>query len=295
MSRNALGAHRTYTSNRIYITFTPKRYINSIVDHIGTVTKVGRITQSNGLDRNQQQLSWQNEALVRNNEVTNFLNTQRRSAEVKINTTQNGHETTELPVNNLSPDLEKFKGDVDQLNTVGNWTTDIVKALYENFSSNVVIHLKSLWVDSISKLTTIDELAVDLGATVSLRLIIPLSNRIEMITRNQIIDSLSINDNLYVLTIDRFEIFITNMSWEPFFNVFLPKIHNLIININSYELSHYELHNTIYFIQNQLGTSEDFNNWLNVKNNLIMENFYPDYNNLMDMVLFLGEGNMLTF
>lgn len=293
----SLIAHRNNTINRKYITptLTPKRYINSIVNYTGIPTKVGGITQSNGLDRNQQQLSWQNEALVRNDEVTNFLNTQRRSAEVKINTTHNGHETTELPVNNLSPDLEKFKADVEQLNTVGNWTTDLVKALFDNFSSNVVIHLKSLWVDSVTKLTAIDELAVDLGATVSLRLITPLSNRIDMITRNQIIDYLSINDNLYVITIDRFEIFITNMTWEPFFNVFLPKIHNLIININSFELSHYELYNTSYWLQNQLGTSEDFNNWLNDKNNLIMEDFYLDYNNLMDMVLFLGEGNMLTF
>lgn len=290
----ASTANRTYRSNRKCITPISKRYINSIVNHTGTVTKLGRFTQSNGLDRNQQQLGWQNEALVRNNEVSRFLDTQRRSAEVKINTTHNGHETTELPVNNLSPDLENIKANVNQLNLDGNLTPDSAKILFDNFLNNVLIHFKSIWVDSISKLTVIDELAVNLEATVSLRLIMPLSYRIDMITRNYIIDNLSINDNLFVITIDRFEIFITNMTWQPFFNEFLPKIHNLIININSYELSHYELHNTSYFLQNQLGISEDINNWLNIKNNLVMDNFYSDYNNLMDMVLFLGEGNMLT-
>jgi hypothetical protein len=106
----------------------------------------------------------------------------------------------------------------------------------------------------MSKLTEIEELALDLGGTASIRLIITFSDKVERVTRNYILNHLSTSgnpdnitiDDLYVITIDRFEIFITNMGYYPFFNEFLPRIHNLIIDINSYELSGYELYNTSY-------------------------------------------------
>jgi hypothetical protein len=43
-----------------------------------------------------------------------------RNAEMKFKTIQNGHETTELPVDNLPYDFENFKRDVYQLNSADN-------------------------------------------------------------------------------------------------------------------------------------------------------------------------------
>ena len=295
MGRNTLRAHRSYNNNNITIATKPKRSINTIVHHTGTVTKLGNYTQPNGLDRNQQQLALVNEALVDDNQIASLINENRPSAEMKLKTTHNGHETTELSANNVTQNSEEFKRGVNQLvDTAGNGSIDQVKASYNTFSTEVVTHLKNLWVDSISKLTEIEELAVDLGAIVSVRLITPLSNQINNITRSNIFEGLSVYDNLYIITIDRFEIIFTDITSQPFFDVFLPKIHNLLISINSYELSGYELYNTSYWLINKLGTPEEINGWLNAKNDLIFMDFYSDMNDLLDLVQFLGEGAMLA-
>ena len=318
MRKNALKAGRTFINNR---NRKEKRSINTLVPY--KVTKLGLSIQSNGLNRIQLELGWQNEALVKNDQMSRLLETQRRSAEMKLTTNVNGRETTELPVNNSSHDLDKFERDIYQLNTADNWSIDQVKALYDNFTSDYLTHLNNLWGDCMSKLTEIQELAVDLGGTaadlavdfggtptaltvglgvtVTIRLIAPFSNQIVKVTREYILNHLSTSgnpdvitiDDLYVITIDRFEIFITKITWEPFFNELLPKIYNLIKDINSYELSGYALNNTSNWLQNKLYISEDINNWINVKNKLITESFYSDYNLLLETVQFLGEGNIL--
>ena len=294
-NKNALIAHRINISNRKDITFkTPKRFINSLVTYKGTITKLGRYIQPEGLNMDQQQMAWRYESLVKDNQIPSFINSDCPSAKMEIKTIQNGRETTELPENNSIQELEKFKTDVEQLvDTAGNGSTNEVKALYENFSNEVVTHLNNLWVDSIAKFTEIDNFANFLGAKVSLRLISPLSNHINITSRNYILDHLYTNDNLHVITIDRFEIFVTNMGSEPFYQYFLPIIHNLIININSYEFCGYELYNASYWVQNKFSTSEDFNNWLIVKSDLIFEKFYSSMNELLELSLFLGEGHFL--
>jgi hypothetical protein len=97
-----------------------------------------------------------------------------------------------------------------------------------------------------------------------------------------------IDNNLHIITIDKFEIFITNITWYPFYNSFLPKIHNLIININSYEFCGNDLSNISHWLQNKLGTSEDYNNWLNAKDDLIFNRCDECMDLIVDLIQILG-------
>lgn len=290
MGINALRAHRTYTSNRKYIAPMPKRFINSSDNYTGTVTRLGPYTQPYGLDRNQLQLGWQS-ASFRNDQMSRQTDTEDPSTQMQLKTTHNGHETTELPVNKSLHDLEKFQREIEQVNTIDWVERDQLKAMYDKFTSDYLIHIKNLWKDSISKLIDVNDLAANLEGSVTIRLITSFSNQIVKVSRNHILNKLSITDDLNVITIDRFEIFITNITWEPFFNELLPKIYNLIIDINSCELSGYELQNVSDWLQYKLAMSGD--NWISVKNNLIMNKVYSDYNTLLETVQFLGEGNIL--
>lgn len=289
--KNALRTHRSNTSNRKDI--SAKRGITTLVPY--KVTKLGRFTQPdpNGLDLARQQLGW-DETLTLNNQIPSLLSSNRPSVKMELKTTLDGHVTEELPVVKLPYTSEKFKTDVEQLvDTVGNGSTNEVKVLSDNFSSVGLSHIQNLWGDCISSLTAIDQLALDFGGRVSIKLIRSLSNNLNIFTREQILNYIPIDNNLHIITIDRFEIFITNISWYPFFNSFLPKIHNLIINVNSYEFCGNELCNTSTWLLNKLGTSEDYNNWLRVNDDLIFNRFYPDMCDLVEMIQILGDGQML--
>jgi hypothetical protein len=290
--KNSLRIYRTNTSNRKDI--STKRFIKALVPY--KVTKLGRFTQPdpNGLDLARQQLGW-DDTLTLNDQIPSLLSSNRPSPKMDIKTALNGQVTEQLPVVKLPQNSEKFKTDVEQLvDTVGNVPTNQVKVLCDNFSSDGLSHIKNLWADCISMSTAIDKLALELGGNVSIRLIRSLSENMNLISREHILNYLSIDNNLHIITIDRFEIFITNITWYPFFNAFLPKIHNLIININSYEFCGNELCNTSTWLLNKLGTSEDYNNLLKVKNELIFNQFYPDMYDLLEIIQLLGEGELLS-
>jgi hypothetical protein len=61
-------------------------------------------------------------------------------------------------------------------------------------------------------LTAIDQLALDFGGKVSIRLLRSFSNNLNIFTREQILNYIPIDNNLHIITIDRFEIFITNIT-----------------------------------------------------------------------------------
>lgn len=286
--KNTLRAHRTNTSNRKYITPTPKRFVQDLVPF--KVTKLGPYTQQNGLDVCSQNKSWEFNAITFKKQIPSLLSENRPSAKMELKTTLDGHDTTQLPVVKLPHNPEKLKTDVEQL--VGKGSTNEVKVLWDNFSRDCVTHLDNLKADCDTMLTAINDLAFDLGARVSIRLIKSFSND-NVFSRLDIIDNLNIDNHVYIITIDRFEIFIKNITWEPFFNVFLPRIHNLIININSYELSGDELSITSTWLLNKLGTSEDYNNWLKDKDDLIFKNFDHDMEVLVDLIQFLGKWEIL--
>ena len=291
MAINALWAHRINISNRKYIAPTPKRFINSSVNFTGTVTKLGHFTNSNGLDFGSSKLGFETDALVSKDQISSFVRENRPSAEMKIKTTYNGHETTQLPVVKLPQNPEKFKTDVDQLvDTVGNVSTE-VKTLGDTYTSDCLTQMQNLFTDCISISTAIDNLALSLGGRISIRLLDSLGD-LNWVSRPYILKSMSIETDLHIITIDRFEIFISNITWEPFFYGFLPRIHELIIKINSYELSGFELCNTTTWLRNKLGTLEDYNSLLKVKHELILNNYYTDMSNLMDIIQALGEGQL---
>jgi hypothetical protein len=289
--KNALRTHRSNTSIRKDI--SAKRVITTLTPY--KVAKLGRFTQSdtNGLDLARQQLGW-DDTLTLNNQIPSLLSSNRPSVNMELETTLDGHVTREIPVVKLPYTSERFKTNVEQVvDTVGNGSTNEVKDLCNNYTNVGLAHIQNLFGDCVSSLTAIDQLALDFGGKVSIRLLRSFSNNLNIFTREQILNYIPIDNNLHIITIDRFEIFITNITWYPFFNSFLPKIHNLMININSYEFCGNELCNTSTWLINKLGRSLGNYNELRVNDELIFNRFYPNMCDLVDMIQILGDGQML--